>query len=372
MKNKTIISVRPSLTGISRRSLLKGVAVTGLAAPFVNRLVTPARAAGNGEVNIALYGGAFSEAFKEVWADPFEKETGIKVNMGTGASLALAKLQTLNPAGAEWDIVDLTNSGYITAVREDLLEPLDPNQVDTSKLVPDYVKSHGYCYAVYVWVIGWNKKLINGADAPKGWADVWNLQKYPGKRSLDVIDDSGPTIEAALFADGLNKDTMYPIDVNRGFASLDKLGKDNIIWAEALQEPVQRIGSGETPIGGIYTGRAIMANRNGASIDFTMREGIVGGDMLPVGKNAKNKKEAFALLNFVATRGDLAAKFTARTSYGVPYMGVESMLPKEADDIRASLPTNPDMLQTGLVTDDAWWADNMESVAMRFKEWQLS
>lgn len=371
MKNKGIIFARPE-HGVSRRSILKGMAVTGLAAPFVNRLVTPARAQGSGVLNIALYGGAFNDAFKEVWADPFEKETGIKVNLGSGASLSLAKLQTLSPGGAEWDIVDLTNSGYITALREDLLEPMDPNQVDTSKLLPAYVKSHGYCYATYVWVIGWNKKLVKDADAPKTWADVWDLKKYPGKRTLDLTDTSGITIEAALLADGVTADKIYPIDVDRAFASLDKLGKENVIWAPTLQDPVQRLGSGEALLGGIYTGRAIMANRNGAGIGYTMNQGIVGGDMLPVGKNAKNKKEAFALLNFIATRGDLAAAFTAKTSYGVPYMGVEDMLPKEADDVRGSLPTNPDLLKTGLVTNDEWWADNMESVAMRFKEWQLS
>jgi len=47
----------------------------------------------------------------------FEAKTGIKVNLGDNASLALAKLQAAaNPA--QWDIVELDGPEYEVAVRQ--------------------------------------------------------------------------------------------------------------------------------------------------------------------------------------------------------------------------------------------------------------
>jgi putative spermidine/putrescine transport system substrate-binding protein len=186
-------------------------------------------------------------------------------------------------------------------------------------------------------------------------------------------ETSGEVIEAALMADGVTPEKMYPIDVNRALASLDKLGKENIVWATSLQEPVQRIGSGETPLGGLYTGRAILGKREGAPIGITLNQGIIGGSVLSVIKNSKNQREAFALMNYVATRTDQAAKFTMKTTYGTPHIDLKSMLPADApDEVIAALPTNPILRKTGLLINDDWWADNLTSVAARFKEWQLS
>lgn len=357
---------------ISRRLLLQGAGASALAAPFINLLVTPARAQGSGVLNIASYGGSYGDSLKAAWLDPFEKETGIKVNLGVNASLAMAKLQTMNPAGAEWDIVDLTTAEYNIAVRENMLSPLEGNNVDTTQLLPEYVQSHGFGYATFVWVLGWNNKLIPASDAPTSWTEFWDMKRYRSKRTLQTVKTNGHSIEAALLADGVPMDKMYPVDVDRAFASLDKLGKDNIIWAMTNQEPVQRISTGETPLGGIFTGRAIMANRAGADIGFSLNQANIGGDVMSVIKTAKNKKEAFALLNYIATKGDRAADFTARTSYAVPHKDVERLLPKDAADIRATLPTNPELQKSAFFSDETWWANNLPDVANRFQEWQLS
>ncbi|NTJ11593.1 extracellular solute-binding protein [Rhizobium lusitanum] len=355
---------------INRRSLVKGIATAGLAAPFINFLVKPARAAGTGVVNFAGYGGSFNTALREIWFDEFEKETGIKVNLGSGASLALAKLQVMNPAGAEWDIIDLTADGYINAVKEDLLLPVD-GRIDFSKILPEYVGTHGWSYVAFIYVIGWNNKLISDADAPKHWVDVWDTKRYKGKRALYNVNGQAYSLEAALMADGVLPKEMYPLDLNRSFASLEKLGRDNIVWGVSLQDAVQQLGSGGTPLGGTASGRAIIARRQGADISFSLEQGIIGSDSLGVIKNSNNSKEAFQLLNFITTRGDLSAKFTERTAYGIPHVDVESLLSPDAADIRAALPSNPTLRKTALMTDPIYYETHMPEVITRFQEWQL-
>lgn len=365
---KTISTVTSHAT---RRSVLKGALTVTLTAPFVNRIVKPARAEGNGIVNIACYGGSYGEAMREVWFDPFEKETGIKVNQGPGASLALAKLQAMNPAGAEWDIIDLSSNNYTNAVDEGLLATVK-DQVDLSKILPEYVGAYSWGYVTFVYVVGYNSQTIAAADAPQVWADIWDKKRYPGKRALNNVDTEAQSIQVALLADGVPPSKVFPFDLDRAFASLDKLGHDNIVWSMSLQDPVQQIGSGQTPTGGIYTGRAIMGNRQGAKIGMSRKQGLIGSNYLSVMKNSKNKKEAFELLNFIATRGDLAAKFTAWTSYGITNMDVEKLLPKEADDIRPYLPTDPELSLTAVVEDPEYTATHMKEIVTRFQEWQLS
>lgn len=364
MKQSDRFSSKYFRDGPNRRTMLK-VTAAGLAMPFV----IPARAQTR-TVNIASYGGTYGDALKKAWLEPFEKETGIKVNLGVNASLSMAKLQVLNPNGAEWDIVDLAEAEYAIAVRENLLLPLD-KRVNTSKIFPEFVKSHGFGYALYVWVIGWDRNKISDENAPKNWAEFWDTKKYPGKRTLQTVKTNGNSLEAALLADGVPMDKLYPLDVERALKSLDKLGKQNIVWAQTNQEPVQRLVSGETQLAGIFTGRAIIANRGGAKIGFTLNQGNINGDKFSVIRTAKNSAEAFELLNFIATRGDRAAEFTAITSYEVPHKDVAELLPKDATDVRPSLATNPSLKGKVFRQDDQWWSQNLERVATRFKEWQL-
>ncbi|BCH29892.1 ABC transporter substrate-binding protein [Mesorhizobium sp. L-8-10] len=337
--------------------------------PALLNLVRPARSADTGVLNVASYGGSYGEAFRKAWLDPFQEETGIKVNLGANASLSLVKLQQDNPSGSEWDIVDLFTSEYYLAVSQNLLAPLDPSTVDVSQILPEYVKSHGFGYALYIWARGYNKSAVAESHIPESWREFWEVGKIPGRRSLASGD--GQTLEAALLADGVPIGEIYPLDVDRAFRSLDRLGKGNILWANTYQEPVQHLISGEVPLAGIYTGRAIIANRDGADIGLSAKEGLVSGDFISVVQNARNKKEAFQLMNYMATRGDRAAEFTALTSYAVPHADVERLLPANANDVRALLPTNPDLRDNLLVSDADWWIANLESVKARFLEWQV-
>jgi putative spermidine/putrescine transport system substrate-binding protein len=352
---------------VTRRRLLAGGTAT-LLTPFAPNLASPALAQSR-TLNVASYGGAYGDALRKAWLEPFEKDTGIKVNLGVNASLSLAKLQVMS-SSPEWDIVDLTGSEYAVAARENILLPLD-RRVDTSKIFPEYVKSHGFGYALYVWGIGWDRRKIKDEEAPKNWAEFWDTKRFPGKRTLQIVKTNGNSLEAALFADGVTMDKMYPLDTERALKSLEKLGKDNIVWASTNQQPVENLTSGETPLAGIFAGRAIMANRSGADIGYTLNQAVINGDYLSVIRNSKNASAAFELLNYIATRGDRAAIFSASTSYAVPQMEVGQLLPATASDVKKALPTNPELKGQVLVVNEDWWSSNIERVAKRVREWQI-
>ena len=61
-------------------------------------------------INVAGYGGVLNDYLTNVFGKPFAEKTGIAVNFGADASLALAKLQVASGSPAQWDIVVLTGA----------------------------------------------------------------------------------------------------------------------------------------------------------------------------------------------------------------------------------------------------------------------
>jgi putative spermidine/putrescine transport system substrate-binding protein len=45
-------------------------------------------------------------------------------------------------------------------------------------------------------------------------------------------------------------DKLYPLDVERALTSLEKLGRQNIIWHTTNQEPIQQMTSGVVSMSG--------------------------------------------------------------------------------------------------------------------------
>src|SRR5258707_3846560 len=105
-----------------RRDFLRGTAAAALAG-----LTTPAligRAKADGVVlNFSTYGGVLNDYMTKLFAEPFEKETGIRVNFGGNASLTLAKLQVASGSAAQWDLINLTGAEDLAAIDQNIVVP---------------------------------------------------------------------------------------------------------------------------------------------------------------------------------------------------------------------------------------------------------
>jgi putative spermidine/putrescine transport system substrate-binding protein len=83
--------------------------------------------------------------------------------------------------------------------------------------------------------------------APSGWADFWDVQKFPGKRGLRKRAEYN--LEFALMADGVKAEDVYQVlgtkaGVDRAFAKLSQI-KPAIQWWEAGAQPPQWLASGD-------------------------------------------------------------------------------------------------------------------------------
>ena len=129
------------------------------------------------------------------------------------------------------------------------------------KYLPDAVNDCGVGAIVYSFILAYDGDKIKG-DAPKSWADFWNVQKWPGKRALR----KGPktTLEIALMADGVAPKDVYKTlgtneGVERAFKKLDQL-KPNLVWWEKARSRRNCSASGEVAMTDAYNGRIAAAN----------------------------------------------------------------------------------------------------------------
>src|SRR5262245_62860390 len=115
---------------LDRRQFLQRSASAGAALPVAMTAGGGPSAAQQKTINVASFGGIVQEHQTRLFARPFEARTGIKVNIGPNASLALAKLQNASGAPAQWDIVSLSGAEYQEAIAQKLMVPFDYSVVD--------------------------------------------------------------------------------------------------------------------------------------------------------------------------------------------------------------------------------------------------
>ncbi|MEJ1978881.1 MAG: extracellular solute-binding protein [Acetobacteraceae bacterium] len=354
---------------LDRRTLLSRSAAgaMALAAPAILRS-SPARAQAK-VVNISGYGGVVNEYLTKLFGIPFEKKTGIKVNFGSNASLALAKLQATSGGPAQWDLISLTGNEYYVAIDQKLIVPYDYSIINTSHVQPEYKLPYGIKFSLFLFVMAWDQRQIPDDKAPQSWAEFWDTSRFKGKRSLYANISDGCTLECALLADGVPLDKLYPLDVNRALRSLERLGRDNIIWYNTNQEPIQQLTSGAVGLANAFDGRVILANRAGGTLGFTPAYGGVSGNAYCVSAASERKTEAFQFLDYMLNEAKADAEYMELSNYAVPNTAALELVSKSVRDI---LPTSPSLKDKVFIKDDHWWAENLAQATTAFKTWQLS
>jgi putative spermidine/putrescine transport system substrate-binding protein len=356
---KTAVPTQP---GFSRRDFIATMAAAGLASR------SPGLFAAGQPLNFVSYGGSYGKAVNTHLVTPFESSTGIKVEQGINTKLAPIKIQVMSN-NVQWDLAELAGGDFLAGVREDLFEPVDTSIVKLDK-VPDFAKHEfGIQYALFLSGIGYDQRVISDADAPKNWTEAYDVNRYKGLRGVSKHISDTSTLEAALMAVGVPIDNLYPLDVELAFESLRKLGLDNIFWYESNQEPVNFLTQQLGPISNIASGRMAIANRKGAQIGFVYNQLQLNGDYLVVPKGAKNRDEAFALMNFILNDDQAAVNWMTETTYTISNSHAVSAMPQEIADL---LPTSPTMKGKYFQKNFDWWGENLNDVVVRFQQFIAS
>ena len=150
----------------------------------------------------ASWGGAYQDAEKVSYCDPFAAATGARVVQD--GPMNVAKFRAMIEGGApDWDVADITIDFLYAGVPDKLFEPIDTKLVDISRFDPKFVHPFGIGCIVWSYNLGYNTKAYSAGNAPKTWADLFDLKRFPGKRTLG--DNVVASLEIALLADGVDR-----------------------------------------------------------------------------------------------------------------------------------------------------------------------
>ncbi|WP_342640583.1 polyamine ABC transporter substrate-binding protein [Rhodoligotrophos ferricapiens] len=304
-------------------------------------------------VNVASYGGAYQEALKKAFYDPTAKALGITIKDYTLSSIA--DIRTQVKAGAvEWDVVELYSGQCQQAANEGLLEPLDYNVIKTDGIPKDLVQSHWVGFTAYSTVLAYNTEVY-GDNPPKNWADFWNVEKFPGTRALGGYGLS-TTAEIALLADGVPKDKLYPVDLDRAIKKLEEIRPHIAAWWTSGAQAGQLATSGEADMLAIWVARIEAAIKDGAPYAFTYDQAIMDVECLVVPKGAPNRELAMKVINSFLSP-DLQAELPKYVSYG-PINQKAYETGKITAEATANANTSPENLAKQVVQNKAYWAEN--------------
>ena len=305
------------------------------------------------------WGGTTQDAQTTSWAASFTEKTGIAVRQDGPTDYG--KLKAMVESGnVDWDVVDVEYDFAIAAAKMGLLEPIDFSVVDRAAIDPRFVTDNAVGSFYYSFVIGYNKDALPAE--PASWADVFDTAKFPGKRSFYKWSAPG-VLEAALLADGVAPDALYPLDLDRAFAKLDTI-KPEIIWWGGGAESQQLLASGEAPIGSFWNGRIFAIQQEGGNVGISWNQNLTAADVLVVPKGAKNKDAAMKFLA-EATSASGQAKLAAATGYAP--VNVNS----KAEMDPAVVAELPDAhVESQINLDMAYWAEHRDEIAKRWYDWQ--
>lgn len=330
----------------------------GLSAiPFM--LVQPTVALAD-EVTIAAFGGSYQEALSKAIFKPIEEKLGITINEDTSQGLVDIRAQVQANA-VEWDIAEATIDQCARGEAEGLFEPLDYTVIDKTG-IPEAVAQKGYiANNYYSNVIAWNKDKF-GENGPQTWAEFWDVEKFPGRRSLRA--DPAEVLEIAVLADGVPLDQVYPIDIDRAFASLEKIRPHVTAWWSSGAQSQQLATDGEVDLIGIWNGRISGAIKGGANWGFTFNQGIMIPECFVIPKGAPNKDLAQKVIA-LSVSPEIAANLPKYIEYGPSNAKVyETGL--ITPEVAATLNTSPENAAKQVTLRGDWWAENIAAVQERW------
>src|SRR5262245_12500580 len=272
---------------ISRRALLRTGAIAGVAA----LVPTAVRAAGE-TLTFMTWGGDFGKGVRAAFSDPLEKKAGIKTRDVTPFSYGkfVAAMKSGNPEGYDlfWfnDEVEPLRAG-----QEGLLEKLNYDWLPNAKNVIGSVKQP---YSVSPYLTAYTAVYRSDLykEPLRSWKDFFDVTRFPGPRSFGTF--VGGVLEAALMADGVAPDKVYPLDEARAYRALNRLKPHvrvfhNTQQAESLR---QMVFQGEINMALSWSTDFIRAKLDGKPVDVIYDQGFYFSPAVGIAKGTKNVRAA--------------------------------------------------------------------------------
>ncbi|MCX8954206.1 extracellular solute-binding protein [Ruegeria sp. NA] len=337
------------------------------------------------EMTIVSWGGAYSKSQLKAYHEPYSEKTGITILNDDSSAEAVAKLRAMNEAGnITWDVVDVVAADAIRLCDEGLALEIDfdsqlaaaPDGTPASEDFGDLLVSDCFIpQIVYSTTFGYRTDLV-GDTPPSDVCAVFDLEAYPGKRSLEKRAINN--MEWALICDGVAKDDVYdvlatPEGQDQALAKLDTI-KDSVVWWSAGADTPQLLADGEIVMGSTYNGRlfsVIEEQKQPVAMLWDAQIFDLDGWIIPAGLSEERQQRALDYIMFATDTQRLAdqAKYI---SYGPARASSAPLVGQHADlgiDMAPHMPTDPENAKNTFLYNYEFWADYRDDIEAKFQAW---
>jgi len=303
------------------------------------------------------WGGSYQQAMADAWFDPYAAANPHVTLLQDGPT-DYGQIADMVEAGEiEWDVVDVEND-FGLGETEGLLEPIDCTIVPCDQLQPDRFQTTGYRVPVMQWGI----VLTHREDvttAPTGMDDFFDPVGFPGQRAVRRTATGSGIFEAALLADGVAPESLYPLDLDRAVAKLEDIG-DGIVWYEDGDVCPSLVADGTVALGLCLNGRVFDAQQDGDPVVIQWTEALVQADYLVVPRGVADVDAAMELIAYMTSAENNSA-LSSFISYGpVNEQALDDVDPAVAPHLPS---TYGDVT---IARDDVWIEENREEMENRF------
>ncbi|MGF7159563.1 putative spermidine/putrescine transport system substrate-binding protein [Rhodoligotrophos appendicifer] len=353
----TLAAERVKTGGVDRRTFLQLSALLGSAALVGRSDDALAQAK---ELVFAMWGGDAEQAYQTAWGEPFKAKTGIDVVMD-GSGPTSGRVRAMVEAGnVTWDIIDGGVGTQAALGAAKAAQEIDYTIVDPKKTLPGTDYRWGATVFVYGNVLTFDTQAFGG-KTPKSWVDFWDVEQFPGKRVMYKY--MAGTLEAALMADGVPMDQLYPLDVDRALKKLEVLKPHLILWDTGASSQ-QVFRDGEVVMGQIWHTRAnLIKKESGGRFDFTFNQGLLQPGVMSVPVN--NPAGTKVAMDFLASMQDPKSqvKLLELLGNGPANPAAEGTYPPELAAINPGAPENRKLM---VLQNAEWYGANIVPVTKRF------
>lgn len=327
------------------------------------------------ELTFVSWGGDWQGAQTKAITEPWSAKTGNSV-VNVSYNGDVGPVKAMVEAGSyEWDVIDVEWSVANILCEEGLTEQIPDSFWESvggkDKFHPSAIHECGAGNVLGATVIAYDGDKVPPEKAAKNWADFWNVEAFPGPRSLRRTPRGN--LEFALLADGVPIAELYevlrsPDGVDRAFAKLDQIKPHVAVWWSAGAEPPQLLADGEVTYTSAFNGRISAANM-GENRNFQIAWwGQYYTPQFYVIPNGSPDTELG--LSWIAY--SLSDEAQAAIATLIPYGPVNNdAIPLVSPEIQKLLPSNPEngFPQDAVLPDEDWWAEVQEVLTERFEAW---
>lgn len=280
-------------------------------------------------INVLNWG----EFIDEDLLDDFEDQTGIEVNYNTVPTCEEMYAKMKN-GGVNYDVVVPSDYMIARMIEEDMLAPMDLNNVPNAQYVdqefrnPEYDPTGEYSMP-YQWgrvAVIYNKAMVDEADLGS-WDLLWN-EKYAGQ--ILMFDNSRDAMGIALKRLGASYNTTDEA-VLRQAADMLKAQKP-LVQAYVMDQIFDKMEGGEAAIAPYYVGDYFLMLEELGDSDveigyYIPEEGTnLYVDAMCIPKDCRNKAGAEAFINFLM-EPEVMAQNTEEIYYSTAESAARDLLP---------------------------------------------